>query len=200
MKNLLIAALVIAGVWQFVTREGSVTLGPGVMAPNDPVQVDTEKRLLKQTSDYNISGFATFDLTAKVLAKENYSMDREAELSPVDLALGWGNMSDESVLTDIDISQSGRFYYWQVNEFPIPRREIETHSANMHMIPATDSVADALSSVRAGDIIELSGDLVEIDSLTDNWYWRSSKTRNDVGAGACEVILVSSLRVVTPQS
>ena len=57
---------------------------------------------------------------------------------PEDLALGWGRMSDSDVLAKIDITQSGRFYYWHVDDFPIPRREIETSSANMHMIPSDD--------------------------------------------------------------
>ena len=39
-------------------------------------------------------------------------MDRESDLAPVDLALGWGRMSDEAILKDIQISQSGRFYFW----------------------------------------------------------------------------------------
>jgi hypothetical protein len=74
------------------------------------------------------------------LSSERYSLGREADLSPVDLALGWGKMSDEAVLSKINITQSNRFYYWHVDAFPIPRREIEINSANMHMIPADDRI------------------------------------------------------------
>ena len=49
-------------------------------------------------------------------------------------------MSDGVVLANIDISHSDRYYYWRVKQFPIRRREIETHGTNMHIIPAYASV------------------------------------------------------------
>ena len=61
-------------------------------------------------------------------------------------------MSDERVLENIKISQSGRFYHWRVDAFPIPRREIETHSANMHLIPANDFVEKAIGKIRQGGL------------------------------------------------
>ena len=84
-----------------------------------------------------------------MLSRELYSLDREADLSPIDLALGWGHMSDSAVLEKIKISQSQRFYFWRVDEFPIPRGDIERSSANMHMIPANDALASRLKSVSA---------------------------------------------------
>ena len=168
------------------------------MAPDAPMQITLEPMVIERTSDYTISELASFELTAKVLAKENYRMDREADLSPTDLTLGWGRMSDESILQDIDISQSRRFYYWRTDAFPIPRREIETHSANMHLIPGSELVKDVISRVREGDIIELSGRLVEVTSETDDWSWRSSQTRKDTGRGACELIWVERVSIVTP--
>ena len=89
------------------------------------------------------------------MAAEHYSLGREADLSPVDLALGWGKMSDEAILKDIKISQSNRFYYWRVDEFPIPRREIEMQSANMHMIPADAQIEKILKSIRPGQMVKL---------------------------------------------
>lgn len=198
MKKLFITVLVLAAVWQFYTSEVSITLGPGIKAPGIPVQTMLQPAVIYQTSDYSISELASFQITAKVLAKENYSMDREADLSPVDLALGWGKMSDEAVLQDINILQSGRFYYWQVDTFPMPRREIETHSANMHLIPSSETVKDTINRVRQGDIIELSGSLVEVNSTSDDWAWRSSLTREDTGDGACELIWVERLSIITP--
>jgi len=129
------------------------------------------------------------------LSKENYYLGRGADLSPVDLALGWGKMSDESVLDDVKITQSGRFYYWRVESFPIPRKEIETHSANMHLVPANDLVKRTLKQVRKGEIVRISGSLINIKA-DDGWYWPSSKTRNDVGNGACELIWVESIYII----
>lgn len=129
-----------------------------------------------------------------MLSSKSYSVGREADLSPVDLALGWGPMSDETILNKVDISQSHRFYYWHVDEFPIPRREIETHSANMHMIPADDRIEKMLKSVRPGEVVKLSGYLVQVNA-SDGWHWKSSLTREDTGNGACEVVYVKELVV-----
>lgn len=166
---------------------------PGILASADPVQTDlgpSPQRLTK--AGYQILPLQSFSLVARVLSKERYRFDEASDISPVDLALGWGRMSDQAVLDAVDISQSGRFYFWHVDRFPIPRREIETHSANMHMIPANDEVQHKLLSMRAGNIVSLSGYLVEVHGQ-NGWRWRSSLTREDTGAGACEVVWVETV-------
>ena len=103
-------------------------------------------------------------------------------------------MSDESVLAQIEISQSGRWYRWFARQLPIPRRQIERHSANMHMIPGDKSVADLLADVQVGQILRLRGYLVEARA-GDGWRWRSSLTRNDTGARSCELVFVERVGV-----
>jgi len=197
MKNIIILLMVITAGWKLFNYSGLVILGPGILAKELPKQVAVGSSVTLEMGEYSITELAKFSIKAKVLSKTDYYFDREADLSPTDLALGWGRMSDEMVLETIDISQSGRFYRWSVDSFPIPRGEIQTHSANMHLIPANDSVADDISSVRAGEIVEITGSLVEAKSINDDWRWRSSLTRKDTGKGACELILVKSLRIVT---
>lgn len=197
MKKYFILLLIVAASWQFYKQPGQVSLGPGVMAKAVPQQERFESPISYSGDDYTISGIAKFRIKAKVLSKKNYSFGREADLSPTDLALGWGKMSDESVLEKIKISQAVRYYRWSVKTFPIPRREIETHSANMHLIPANDSVKRVIDRVRQGDIIEISGSLVNVKSNSDDWSWTSSQTRDDTGSGACELIWVDSASIVT---
>jgi hypothetical protein len=105
----------------------------------------------------------------------------------------WG-MSDQDVLSHISISQRNRWYYWKTDEWIISRKAIETSSANMHMIPSNDSMASALKQVKQGDVITLSGKLVNVKGQ-DGWQWNSSLSRNDTGDGACELIWVESVRV-----
>jgi len=167
----------------------------GVLVANDPVQTHFDAPQSPITlKDATLHPLANFSLTARVLSRDNYRFDAGSDLSPTDLAFGWGRMSDSAVLRGIDISQSGRFYYWQTKAFPIPRREIETHSANMHMIPADAAVAYQLKRVRVGDVVSLDGLLVEADKA-NGWRWRSSLTRDDTGGGACELVYVQSLTI-----
>lgn len=188
----------IVGGWKLYNHESQASLGPGVMVNEVPQQYSIVSPVSHSVDDYTINEVATFSIKAKVLAKENYYSGREADLSPTDLALGWGNMSDESVLEKIQITQSRRFYYWRVQSFPIPRQEIENQSANMHIIPASDSVKSIIGNIRTGDIIEISGSLVNVISNDDGWFWNSSQTRSDTGKGACELIWVKNIRIVTP--
>jgi hypothetical protein len=170
---------------------------PGVLAAESPEQVDLDEGAVLQRAGVSLRTRAHFALTARVLAREDYHWDAGASLAPMDLALGWGRMSDSAVLSRIDVSQSGRFYYWHVGSFPIPRREIETSSANMHLIPADADVRHAMERVRRGELVHIEGFLVDA-SRPDGWHWRSSLTRNDTGNGACELVYVEELEPVGP--
>jgi hypothetical protein len=168
--------------------------GPGVIAADSPVQQPISHTSTFKLNNYQIKPLAEFSVQARVLSTQHYSMDRAAQLAPVDLALGWGRMSDETVLSKISMSQSGRFYFWRVEQFPIPREEIESHSANMHMVPADSIIARQLRDIRVGQRVRIQGQLIEAKG-DDGWTWRSSLTRTDTGNGACELVLVKSLVV-----
>jgi hypothetical protein len=187
-KVSLLLSLVLVG-WYAFFRNTDTKLGPGVFAPDPPAQEKTVSSVTFTFKGYTVTPLASFYLKAKVLSKKTYSVGREAELSPVDLALGWGRMSDESVLEQLKIRQAYRWYRWRTDRFPIPRREIETHSGNMHLIPADDWIASIIDDVRRGDIVELSGKLVRVDA-DDGWRWISSLSREDVGNRSCELIWV----------
>ncbi len=169
----------------------------GVVAPGVPQQVDIAHGARLRRGNVTLVARAHFDITARVLARKHYAHDDGAHLAPEDLALGWGRMSDSAVLAHIQISQSGRFYYWHAARYPIPRREIETSSANMHMIPADDDVRRQLQQLRPGQRVHLEGFLVDA-SRPDGWRWKTSLTRDDTGAGACELVFVERLDAQTP--
>ncbi|MDE1894174.1 MAG: hypothetical protein KGJ96_01095 [Xanthomonadaceae bacterium] len=199
MRKLLIAAtvmLVLLGIMVH-GRHRPLHPGPGVLAAAAPIQVDIEHGAQLQRGNVTLTTRARFDITARVLSREDYRWGDDARLVPEDLALGWGRMSDSSVLAHIDISQSGRFYYWHTRKYPIPRREIETSSANMHMIPADAGVSHQLEQVRVGQLIHIEGFLVDA-SRPGGWHWNTSMTRDDTGAGACELVYVESLDTVPP--
>jgi hypothetical protein len=185
-------ALLAFGLWK-LWSERAITRPPGVLVSDAPVQtaVDGGARPFSKNG-YSIRPLEEFALDARVLSAEHYHFGREADLSPIDLALGWGPMSDTAILAKIEVSQSNRFYFWHVQEFPIPRREIEVNSANMHIIPATAAVERVLSRIRTGSMIRLRGYLVEA-LAPDGWRWRSSLTREDTGNGACELVWVERL-------
>ncbi|RMH54721.1 MAG: hypothetical protein D6685_14545, partial [Bacteroidetes bacterium] len=121
-----------------------------------------------------------------------YRTDEHARLAPYDLAVGWGPMSDTAVLDDLTITQMHRFYRWQTRRYPIPRAEIIRHSTNIHIIPADDAVAGAVSRLRPGHLVRLRGRLVHVLGA-DGARWRTSLSRTDAGMGACEILWLEAV-------
>lgn len=193
VPTLLLIAIA-AGAWNYVSTR-PIRHAEGVIAPAAPVQVDRAGLPSFRMGNYHITPAAEFSLEARVLGTETYRRGREAELSPIDLALGWGPMSDNAVLDRLRISQGNRFYFYRWSDQPpIPPSEIVENSANMHMIPATDEIKSRLDKVRVGQVVALSGYLVRVQS-PDGWRWNSSMTRGDTGSGACELVWVKAVTV-----
>ncbi|MEO8001494.1 MAG: hypothetical protein ABI644_06420 [Arenimonas sp.] len=164
---------------------------------DQPLQSNIDGRIRPvMLGESTIIPLAGFSLQARVLSRENYYMGTEAEFSPTDLALGWGPMSEPDMAKKLNVSQSGRWYRysWGSEGPPIEQSEIISNSANMHMVPANNSVAASLKDISANDVIELDGWLIRIEK-NDGWRWQSSLSRNDSGDGACEVVYVCSIRV-----
>src|SRR5210317_253093 len=88
---------------------GPIEHPPGMLVAERPVQADLQPSTL-MLGDYQLTRKASFEIRARVLSKEPYYLGRTADLAPIDLALGWGVMSDSAVLSQIDISQSARWY------------------------------------------------------------------------------------------
>ena len=170
--------------WFLFIKSDTVVLGPGVMAPQVPLQEELRSAKSFVFKEYRITPLANFEIEAKVLSRENYSYGREAELSPTDRAKGGGRLSDEAVIRDLSICKSGRWYRWQTDKFPIPRSEMEIYSDNIHMIRSDGGVAWTPKDVHVGDIVQLRGKLVRVNA-TDGWHWVSLLSRDDTGNGAC---------------
>ena len=189
----IVAAVVLAIGWHFWSTR-PVTLGPGIKARVDPVQTKIEDPQVFYIDNAKVTPLAEFQIRAKVLSTQRYRWDKSAKLSPVDLALGWGNMSDEKIINKLNISQSSRWYRWSAKHPPILVKEIKESSANMHIIPADKEIRKTLKSVRKGQIVIIEGYLVRVDHPS-GWKWVSSTSRKDTGGGACEIIYAKSLKI-----
>ncbi len=193
-----LAPLVVAAITAFAIYRlypsRDIEHGPGVLAAEDPVQRNLDSAAAIERGDFLLRPRAKFSATVRILRREDYSFGALARLVPTDFAVGWGPMSDSTVLADIEISQGNRFYFWRTDNWPIARDEIEEHSANWHLIPGNPSVSQVLGGLRAGSVVELQGQLVDIEGGEAGM--RTSMSRSDTGAGACEILLAESARVV----
>jgi len=192
MKKLIILVPFIILLAYFIWPEKTITYPAGITAPEQPVQNNLSITKEWPKDGYTIKALAEYKIKARVLSRNNFSIGRESDLSPLDLALGWGPMSDQSVIDKIKITQSNRWYHWETDSSPIPLNQVSLNSANVHIIPNNEDVENKLENVYKGSLIEMKGYLVSINAK-DGWHWQSSLKRDDTGGGSCELFLVDTL-------
>ncbi len=195
MKTLAFLALLVTGWFLYSRSHPTITYPPGVLLAADPVQTATwPSDVSFSYGKYQLKPLARFAVDARVLHRKIYRFDRFATLIPVDLAIGWGPMSDQAVLDQLKISQASRFFYYEYPHVPpIPREEIVAHATNLHLIPSTKAIAEQCMSLRTGELIHLSGLLVEASGPGIVGTWRSSLSRTDSGKGACELVWMEEI-------
>ncbi len=199
-RNLAWLAVLVAALFQAWDRWQERPLHPadGVLAPDEPRQTNLNGAAPIVLGRWTLTPRAEYDITARVLGREKYRFDLLSEVAPEDLALGWGPMSDNRVLRALHVSQSARFYTWRPRsaEMPIAAQAVLEHSANTHVIPASPAIRTQLARLRSsGQLVHLAGLLVD-GVRDDGARFRTSLTRSDSGAGACEVLLVQEVEIL----
>jgi hypothetical protein len=198
VRNVLYGVVLVGALWQGHQQWLLRPVHPpdGTIAPLEPLQTNMADAEVVAHGHWLLTPRAQYDISARILSREDYHFDALSDLIPEDLALGWGLMSDNETLKLFDISQGARFYMWQARApLPMPRQEIVQHSANTHVIPADDSVRRELARLRVGQVVHLTGLLVD-GKRNDGVFIRTSLTRNDEGPGACEIMLVETVEVL----
>jgi hypothetical protein len=189
----LLAALLTFALWRMYSGR-DIDHPPGILAAAEPLQREIDAAPLIERGAFRLRPRAEFSATVRILGREDYSLGELASLVPTDYAVGWGPLSDSRVLEDVRITQSNRFYYWRTEHWPVDRATIESHSANWHVIPDNAAVRAVLARVRRGSIVTFEGELVDIEGAEGRMP--TSLSRSDTGAGACEVLLATSARIV----
>jgi len=203
LRNLVVLGILFSfGVWSL--RQDVVVVAPATFdsllltqlpewqVQEEPVQLNIHDVPVLDWNGIELKPRALFGLESRVLGTRRYRFGQETDVSNIDVAFGWGRMADPEIVSQLSVSQSGRFYFWRARELPIPAAEIVRSSANMHMIAANDSVRRELKRLKEGDQVRLHGVLVDV-YWPNGGYWKTSLTREDSGAGACEIVWVHRL-------
>lgn len=199
MRALLYVCVIALIIWGIVSwmMGPSIHTPPGVMVADEPLQEQCDQKVVAQIKDYTLTAMARYTIRARVLRTKHYWADGN-DLVPYDVALGWGPMSDQSVLDRLEISQGNRFFFYQWMNSPlIPEKQIECHAANNHLIAADRSIAHVISGLYPGEIVTMQGYLVNV-SKRDGFSWNTSLSRTDTGNGACEVFYVQGIKAEKP--
>jgi hypothetical protein len=189
----LLAWLALLGflVWEW--RSVPIERPVGALVSSVPWQLDLKsQKPIRYGHLWKLTPKACYSLRARVLSKQEYGF-HSADLAPMDLAVGWGAMSDTALLDKLKYYQSGRFFYWSfTGTAPVPVDVMKSSCANVHIIPFNDRVKGELRGIREGSLVHLRGMLV-VAQHADGKSWTTSLSRTDQGAGACELMLVADV-------
>lgn len=195
IKHFLFIVLMIGGVYYYWTTR-PVAHGPGVVAPETPVQEATYKAEKFTYKNFEITPKANINLEARVLSIKNYYFDRYSELTPTDIVVGWGPMSDERNLSSLMVRQSDRSFFYEMTKPPIKKHAMWQHASNMHLIGSTQQIRDKINSLREGHVIRIEGYLVNATSPKEGWTFKSSLRRDDIGKNSTELVWIKSLTIL----
>ncbi len=184
----------IGAIWWF--NHCPVTPTPGQTAPNDPIQTEVHDIKPWAHKGFTITPLMRYEITARILHRQEYHFDEVSNIAPLDLALGWGPLSDPQNYRQIHFSQEGRWYEYSYDgSVPgtITSRLVHC-TKNHHLIPADDDVKKELLALRENQTVRLKGYLIEATNAK-GYDWRSSLLTDDTGGGSCKVVWVDEVEV-----
>ena len=161
---------------------------------NEPIIIEMKN------AHFTLTPLAEYKLSGMVVSKETYSFDWNGTISPIDLAIVWGKLTEPESKRYVSYSQSGRWYFYQYKPgSPFDNHYIISHSSNNHIIPANENIKRAVKAVKKKDLIVLEGFLVSLKGTYKGGTvtWNTSLSRTDTGNGSCELFYVTKVRIDT---
>ncbi|MCF6253983.1 MAG: hypothetical protein L3J38_04465 [Thiomicrorhabdus sp.] len=194
MKTIIFLLILAAAWYHFYYIETVPLSGSKATVDAGPFQYKVAGKKF-EFKDVTLLEKATYSVTAKVLSAERYYFDRHSNLSTWDVLIGWYNLSDETILNQIEFSQSDRQYQWHAPTQVLSEQEIQRTSSNIHLIPENEEIAQKLKQIKIGQIIYLNGTLVDVDNPS-GWHWKTSVNQNDTGKKAGKILYLKEFEVV----
>ncbi len=153
---------------------------------SDPQQTIISPEILT-LNGFKIEKVAIYDLEAVILSKRSYSDELE-DLIPFDFVLAWKDMTNRKIVDSIKITQSNRWFHFYYKDENI-KDIVQKSSSNTHIIPLNEEIKEKLEGIDLGKKYRLKGFLVNVVDFN----MKTSLTRSDFGAGACEIFLVEEV-------
>ncbi|MGI5880250.1 MAG: hypothetical protein ACOX6L_06610 [Syntrophomonadaceae bacterium] len=165
----------------------------------DPVQINLAKpetiTITGKNGEVELSLLAEYSVAGVIKSKKKYSSDYPSQVSVYDFALVWGDLNKKEIDQHIKYSQSGRWCHYRFSyDSPVNDKYISNHSANVHLIHKDEEILKKLKRSRKNHYVRLEGYLVSVNF--PDGPWRSSLSRTDTGNGACEIMYVTSVKII----
>jgi hypothetical protein len=183
--------------WNVFSHERSVRPPDGVLVEDRPMQhnyVDDKPTI--RHGAWKLIPRAHYDIKGRVLQHVTYTDDWWKDLAPIDVSLGWQDMSDNATLAGFAFNEHDRTLYTEEPHGPgyTDYYWMMTETSNNHLIPEDAAIEEQLRAIRVGNVVELEGELVDVIE-PDGTVEHTSMVRNDDGDHACEILLVRRVKI-----
>ena len=164
----------------------------------DPLQINIKPKIIKLRKNLTLRFMAKYKIKGRVLSSKIYNWDKLSSVATIDIGIGWGKLSRTNIFNQFEWDQSKRFLMFSIRKDKLNKigteKYIDSHLANIHLIPKDWKIDKKLRTINKYDIIEISGYLVDVQY--DNYMYKTSISRFDKGAGACEIIYVNYINII----
>jgi len=165
----------------------------------EPKQIKIKKQV-KKFKNAKLEFLYKFRIKARVVSAKKYNFDSVANIITHDFGVVWGKISKSSVFNKVNWKNEDRllkFSYTKQLIDSLGEKYMLDHISNIHLIPKNKAIERKLDKIKKGDIVVISGYLVNVnyDFKRDSYQSiKTSITRTDRGIGACEVIFVLDIK------
>lgn len=192
LKHIFLVLVLMVSYYMWDQRP--VKHGFGVVAPDEPVLIKVARSQDFEIDHYKLDSFWKVETTARVLSHKRYWLDEKTHLAPLDIVLGWGSMSDERVLSQVQAPIKNREFSLDVIRPPLTLNEIRKQIMFMHAVPGNETVKALLNSIRTGNIVTIEGYIVNIRDRS-NVIWTSSLTANKPRLDNSQIVLIERIEI-----
>ncbi len=151
---------------------------------------------------------ASYKISALVTAHNSFFPVKDKMFDAAalyDIGLAWGELGDKDFYKKYFKSytaKNGMFgprLLWtemKTTQMPVSEEYAKSHFSHSHLIPATRNIMAALLKIKDFQLVEIEGELVDMQYKEGNKTYSShtSLSRSDTGLGACENIYVTKLK------
>lgn len=202
---LILVAAFVAGAVNWYLFEREIHHPPGIMVTQEPRVLPSHRPSWTGDAGLGYQSLGHLVIRARLLGRSNVTLSGWASISPVDLGLGWREMSDSQIIEQLDIGQYNapiggtRFLSFHVRRgteiatWPRPRlATLFSQLTHVHAIPANQDIERTLRRLRPGQLLQLEGELVRVTNPNGQVLLTSSTV---LGDSDCEILWVEAIEL-----
>lgn len=213
ISKFIFGILLLVAVITFFTRNNYRSVNNiNAAVQSEPIQTEAENQepieFTKDDYKYNLTPIYDYEINGLIVQRMNYmwfSVYKTDSVFPSDVCMVWGSNAKNKIYKEesLKFSQDMRFCFAQwSSKTDFNMEEI----SNNHLVFKNEETEKKAKSLSRGDQVKIKGQLVNIEAKNigkpgeydpDFIKWESSISRNDAGAGACEVIYVDSIEILS---